>query len=131
MNQIELLVKGEDNEFDDIDNPFISNRTKNEIDPSLKKLFPKDYNEPYPFIFRNFNKKNREEKIYDIITYKNVSTITMIKSLGMTVLAEGVETKNQADWLIEQGCDYLQGFYYSKPVEVSEFLTLMKKQKTL
>lgn len=79
MNQIELLVKGEDNEFDDIDNPFISNRTKNEIDPSLKKLFPKDYNEPYPFIFRNFNKKNREEKIYDIITYKNVSTITMIK----------------------------------------------------
>lgn len=60
-----------------------------------------------------------------------IATITMIKSLGMTVLAEGVETKNQADWLIEQGCDYLQGFYYSKPVEVSEFLTLMKKQKTL
>ena len=32
----------------------------------------------------------------------------MIKSIGMMVLAEGVESKDQADWLIEAGCDYLQ-----------------------
>lgn len=79
MKQIDLLVKGEENEYDDLANPYISNRTENEIDPSLKKLFKEDYNETYPFLFRNFNRKNREEKIYDIISYENVSMITMIK----------------------------------------------------
>lgn len=57
------------------------------------------------------------------------STIKMIKSLGMTVLAEGVEEKDQAEWLIDLGCDYLQGFYYSKPVPKDEFLDIMKKNK--
>lgn len=55
------------------------------------------------------------------------STISMISELNMTVLAEGVETEEQAAWLTEMGCDYLQGFYYSKPVPKNEFLELMKK----
>lgn len=57
------------------------------------------------------------------------STIKMIKSLGMTVLAEGVEEKDQAEWLINLGCDYLQGFYFSKPVPKKDFLDIMKKNK--
>ena len=40
----------------------------------------------------------------------------MIKEIGMTVLAEGVETPEQAQWLTESGCDYLQGFYFSRPI---------------
>lgn len=55
------------------------------------------------------------------------ATIKMIKSIGMTVLAEGVEEKDQAEWLINLGCDYLQGYYYSKPVPKDEFLDIMKK----
>lgn len=54
-------------------------------------------------------------------------TIKMIKALEMPVLAEGVETKEQADWLIELGCDYLQGFYFSKPIPKDDFLRLMKE----
>ena len=54
-------------------------------------------------------------------------TIKMIKALNMTVLAEGVETKEQADWLTELGCDFLQGFYFSKPVKKDEYLKIMKE----
>ena len=57
------------------------------------------------------------------------ATIKMIKEIGMTVLAEGVETPEQAEWLIASGCDYLQGFYYSRPIPKNEFLDIMKKQK--
>jgi len=57
------------------------------------------------------------------------ATIKMIKTLGMSVLAEGVEKKEQADWLIKLGCDYLQGFYYSKPICRKDFLEIMKKNK--
>lgn len=57
------------------------------------------------------------------------ATIKMIKSIGMTVLAEGVEEKDQADWLINLGCDYLQGYYYSKPIPKDEFLDIMKNNK--
>lgn len=54
-------------------------------------------------------------------------TIKMIKALDMTVLAEGVETAEQAAWLTELGCDYLQGFYFSKPVTKEEYLAIMKE----
>ena len=52
----------------------------------------------------------------------------MVKELGMTVLAEGVESREQMDWLIGLGCDYLQGYYYSKPCPFNEFLPLLKKE---
>jgi len=55
------------------------------------------------------------------------ATIKMIKSLDMTVLAEGVEAEDQAQWLMSLGCDYLQGYYYSRPVPKNEYLELMKK----
>ncbi|EID85289.1 hypothetical protein MSI_11440 [Treponema sp. JC4] len=54
-------------------------------------------------------------------------TIKMIKALEMSVLAEGVETKEQADWLTELGCDYLQGFYFSKPIPKDDFIAVMKE----
>jgi len=55
------------------------------------------------------------------------ATISMIKALGMTVLAEGVETEEQKNWLTEVGCDYLQGYYFSKAVPKEEFLKIMKE----
>jgi diguanylate cyclase (GGDEF)-like protein len=42
------------------------------------------------------------------------------KVLGVEVVAEGVETATQADWLIARGCDHMQGFYFSKPMPVTE-----------
>lgn len=50
------------------------------------------------------------------------STIQMCRSLNAThTLAEGVETKGQADLLSNYHCEYGQGFYYSKPLLVKEF----------
>jgi EAL domain-containing protein (putative c-di-GMP-specific phosphodiesterase class I)/GGDEF domain-containing protein len=49
-------------------------------------------------------------------------TISMIKDMQMDLIAEGVETKEQARQLTEMGCDFFQGYYYSKPVCAEEFL---------
>lgn len=46
----------------------------------------------------------------------------------MKVIAEGVEMKEQADFLKNYGCDYLQGFYFSKVVSEEEFEKLLDSQ---
>ena len=50
-------------------------------------------------------------------------TIALAHSLGMQVLAEGVETASQVKILRELDCDEIQGFYYSRPVPLGEFCT--------
>jgi diguanylate cyclase (GGDEF)-like protein len=47
--------------------------------------------------------------------------ISMAKSLGLQTIAEGVETIGQLDYLHEQGCDEIQGYYFSKPLSMEEF----------
>ena len=47
--------------------------------------------------------------------------IDLAKTLDMTVVAEGVETEEQVRFLQELQCDFLQGFYFSKPIAVEEF----------
>lgn len=49
-----------------------------------------------------------------------MSTIAMVKNLGLTVIAEGVETAAQLRSLTENDCDIIQGYYYSKPVPEAE-----------
>lgn len=46
--------------------------------------------------------------------------INLAKSLGMNVLAEGVETKAQVDFLIQKMCDNVQGFYYYRPMAAEQ-----------
>ena len=50
-----------------------------------------------------------------------VAIISLAKSLGLKTIAEGVETLEQLDLLQEQGCDEVQGYYYSKPLSVAQF----------
>lgn len=57
------------------------------------------------------------EKSRTIITY----VIRMISALGMKLIAEGVETSEQADFLKEKGCTEMQGYYFYKPMPVEEF----------
>ena len=52
--------------------------------------------------------------------------ISMAKDLDVDVVAEGVETKEQLDFLKMHGCHYVQGFYFSKPLNVEDFNSYMK-----
>ena len=47
--------------------------------------------------------------------------IVMAHQLGMKVIAEGVETKEQSNLLIQAGCDFIQGYYFAKPMPSLEF----------
>ncbi|GLX78967.1 hypothetical protein tinsulaeT_23070 [Thalassotalea insulae] len=58
---------------------------------------------------------------YQIIT----STIAMVKNLGLTVVAEGVESSAQLRSLSESNCDIIQGYYFSKPVPEKELLAFL------
>lgn len=49
------------------------------------------------------------------------NTISMLRQLNMQIIAEGVETREQADFLFISGCSVAQGYYYSKPIDVLSF----------
>jgi FOG: EAL domain len=53
--------------------------------------------------------------------------IAMGKTLSLTVVAEGVETQEQLDFLREHSCDEMQGFYFSKPIVPEQFADLLRK----
>jgi EAL domain-containing protein (putative c-di-GMP-specific phosphodiesterase class I) len=53
-------------------------------------------------------------------------TIKMMKDMNLHIVAEGVETEEQANKLTEMGCDYFQGFLYSRPVDAEGFLKVLK-----
>jgi EAL domain-containing protein (putative c-di-GMP-specific phosphodiesterase class I) len=53
--------------------------------------------------------------------------IEMAKSLELEVLTEGAETKEQVDYLKNIGCSIVQGYYYSKPLELEAFIAYLKK----
>lgn len=54
------------------------------------------------------------------------SIISLGKNLGMSVIAEGVETKAEADLLREMGCDYAQGYYFARPLPESDVTDLAR-----
>lgn len=49
-----------------------------------------------------------------------LSIIGLARGLGLSVVAEGVETEAHEQWLRKQGCDYLQGYRYSRPLPVEK-----------
>ncbi|MCR5672871.1 MAG: EAL domain-containing protein [Lachnospiraceae bacterium] len=57
------------------------------------------------------------------------SSVRMAKQLGLSVIAEGVETQDQLDFLDSIGCDIVQGFYYSRPIPPEEFEVFMEKNR--
>ncbi|MBE0533321.1 MAG: EAL domain-containing protein [Rhodospirillales bacterium] len=57
--------------------------------------------------------------------------ITMGRSLKLEVVAEGVETGAQMGFLRQRGCDYAQGYYYSRPTPTADFRQLMRDWEPL
>jgi len=73
--------------------------------------------------------------IRDIATQVGDSALTkaiieMGKSLSLTVVAQGVETKEQAEFLRAHACDEFQGFYFNKPLSAQKFTELLRAQDT-
>ena len=63
---------------------------------------------------RDLHVNDEDRVIVDAIT-------ALSRSMNLKVIAEGVENAEQADILLERGCDIGQGYYYSRPVNVKEF----------
>lgn len=56
------------------------------------------------------------------------AVISMAEKLGLPVIAEGVETKEQAEMLSDFGCNQMQGYYFSRPVPAEEYEKLLRAQ---
>ncbi|MCR5302049.1 MAG: bifunctional diguanylate cyclase/phosphodiesterase [Lachnospiraceae bacterium] len=57
------------------------------------------------------------------------ASVRMAQQLGLSVIAEGVETQEQLDFLSSIDCDIVQGYYFSRPVPPNEFEILMEKYR--
>ena len=56
--------------------------------------------------------------------------INLIKSMGAHIVVEGVESKEVSDWFEAQGCDFIQGFYYARPMSEAEYVEFMGNIKS-
>jgi len=59
------------------------------------------------------------------------SIINLAHNLKLAVIAEGVETADQLDYLRSHGCDQMQGYYFSKPLPAAEFEALARARRGL
>ncbi|WDM31442.1 EAL domain-containing protein [Paenibacillus mucilaginosus] len=57
--------------------------------------------------------------------------IELAHSMRMRVVAEGIETQGEVDFFVEQGCDELQGYYFSRPLPVPDFAQLVARREPL
>lgn len=80
---------------------------------SLKEL-PLDVVKLDAGFFREEDEEGRGKLIVE-------DTITLAKKLHMKIVAEGIETREQVDFLAGMNCDLIQGYYFAKPMPVSEF----------
>lgn len=64
---------------------------------------------------------NKDQAIIKVI-------IKLAKSLGLSVLAEGIENNHQLQFLIENNCDYGQGYYFYRPMPENEITNILKKE---
>ena len=71
--------------------------------------------------------KDLPENENDIVITKTI--IGLAKSLNLRVIAEGVETKDQRDFLIENGCNSIQGHYYSDPKSADDMKNILLQEK--
>ena len=100
--------------MDDFGSGYSSLNTLKDIPIDLLKLDMK--------FMEGFEKSGR---VGTIVT----SVARMSKWLNVPMLAEGVETREQYEFLKSIGCAYIQGFYFSKPVNEEEFTALIANQK--
>ena len=57
------------------------------------------------------------------------NTISSIRSAGISVVVEGIESKEDLQWFIDRKCDFIQGFYFSKPLPFDELMAFLESHK--
>ena len=58
-----------------------------------------------------------------------LSVISLAHNLNLRVIAEGVETREQMEFLAQRGCDEMQGYYFSRPVGADAFTALLREKR--
>ena len=81
---------------------------------NMLKDMPVDVLKLDMIFLKDTSQNERTKKIMSLI-------IDLAKSLDVPVIAEGVETIEQVDFLVEMGCDYFQGYYFARPVSLDEY----------
>lgn len=76
---------------------------------------------------RKFVNTELNDKVYDILS----NSIDMAKDIGKKIIIEGIETEEKADMFKKLGCDYIQGFYYAKPMSRKKLIEFYEEKKGL
>jgi diguanylate cyclase (GGDEF)-like protein len=86
------------------------------------------YLREFPVDILKIDQKFVADSATDVAGAAVVSAITgLAHDLGLTVIAEGVETRAQADAVCDLGCDLAQGFFYARPMPASAFEALLSE----
>lgn len=101
-----LRQSGFEVEIDDFGSGYSSLNTLKDIEVDAIKLDR--------IFLKETSHKEKSKVIMD-------NTIVMSKQLGIKVVSEGVETKEQVDYLVDAGCDVFQGYYFDRPISVPAF----------
>ncbi|HMY40481.1 MAG TPA: EAL domain-containing protein, partial [Marinagarivorans sp.] len=59
------------------------------------------------------------------------SIIDLAHNMSLQVIAEGVECLDQSDWLLNRGCDQVQGFYYSRPLSEEQLMSFLNSDQVI
>ena len=68
----------------------------------------------------------RSEKARQVVR----AVVAMAHGMGLKLVAEGIETQEELEAMRAEGIDYIQGFYYAKPLPVEEFLAFLRRNAT-
>lgn len=70
----------------------------------------------------------RDIPVVFLTAYSDEDTVTRAKEITLHVLAEGVETTEQVEILRASGCDFIQGYYYARPLPASQMIAYLNKE---
>lgn len=114
-----------------MNNPHAAINIMNHLDQIGIKMSIDDFGIGYSSLsylkkFKVYKLKIDQSFVRDITTDPEdkaivAAIINMAQSLGLQTIAEGVETLEQLNYLCEQGCDEIQGYYYSRPLLAQDF----------
>lgn len=91
-----------------------------------------DYLIEFPFELVKLDKSfiwaaDSNEKAKTVLSH----TASMIDSLNLKIVAEGVETYEQAKYLLDMGCEFLQGYYFSPPIPPQKYLEFLRNSQQI